>query len=85
MKLRFFAGLSTPEAATLFPTMYLALALISSGGPRPGKVADEDKIQAVEEPRRAIQLAPRFAKAYGQLALILSHDNKAAEAEGSTW
>jgi len=33
-----------------------------------------DKGHAVEELRRATQLAPRFAKAYGHLALILHHD-----------
>ena len=45
---------------------YLAIALGGFGG--------GDNGHAVEELGRAIQLAPRFARAYGQLALILHHD-----------
>jgi len=46
---------------------YLALALRHSG------VADRG--QAVAEFRRATQLAPKFARAYGQLALMLRNDD----------
>ena len=45
---------------------YLALALNDNGFANNGQIA--------EELRRAIQLAPRFAKAYGQLAKILRED-----------
>jgi tetratricopeptide (TPR) repeat protein len=60
------------------PRYYLGVALSVSTRTNAEHIVGEPRrsthIQAVDELRHAIQLAPRFARAYGQLAMILSRD-----------